>query len=156
MILLILFLSFPYSTFFLFLYFGTKITWYRQYYLTWVWLCHFRIDGLLSLEDHFLLPTCTTGRQSLIESRRQRRWFTTELNSISRRIYFFLPTLLLRLSLLVKMSQKFRTGDLLVGECIGGINGNYPSPSPLTRLCRISRITDLGSIMMFNHQAGTN
>src|SRR5260370_3697519 len=62
-----------------FRYFGANTTWYLQYHLTCDWLCHSRMT-VSSRERQGprgeTVAVCTTERQSLSESHRQRRWLT--------------------------------------------------------------------------------
>jgi hypothetical protein len=72
------FLNVPKITFFR--YFGTIIMWYLQYHLTWEMLGHsiVTVSFLVNLQVHVreTVAHFTPERQSLFESRRQRRRLT--------------------------------------------------------------------------------
>ena len=61
-------------------YFGTNTTWYLQYHRTWERLCHslMTVSFLVNLTVHVreTVAVFTPERQSLLESRRQRRRLT--------------------------------------------------------------------------------
>jgi hypothetical protein len=76
--LLLLILAVPKIT--RFRYFGTNTTWYLQYHLIWERLCHslMTVSFLVNGHVHVMetVSHCTPQRQSLSESRRQRRRLT--------------------------------------------------------------------------------
>src|ERR1700677_1562923 len=65
-------------------YFGKITTWYLQSHFTWAWLCHSFMTVLLSPSGAFLkedrLSRTTLERQSLLNSHRQSRWISYDLD----------------------------------------------------------------------------